>query len=316
MTDSSLPTRKTENSQPSLGKRLFSRINDVLAICIVLFAGISMGDSVIQWWNRSPEEAHQPRLQAAADDITPPDFLDGSPVRIDAGNLNVQMERSTFRGSQDEVHQQMVERLARIAMQQSSLLEPPSKAELSLLGVVRNLEPIWSGDAVAVYHQAGPLGAYVAVRENSADQRNAGQYSGPRVVSWGFVVAEGDSRWTVWLLLPRVGQGRFAETADWRDVLPEGAMCDLGLHARDGQLMLTYSGTGDLTRWKQEFEQALQQRDFQLTSEWSDRDSQTSAEFEYSDPVHRQQLTLYIQNETDDRLRGMLHVTRLREETP
>ncbi len=307
-----------EKSAPekTLGQRLFSRINDLIAISIILFAGISMGGAVIDWWNTSPEDAHTPNLRAAADDVMPPDFLSGAPILIDAGDLNVRMERSELEGSSSQIHTQMIERLSGYAASVSLPAQPPGEEELSMLQELERQQPVWSDEkGAAVFHQDAPLGAYVAVQKNSPELQKAGQFSGRRVVSWGFVIPSGESRWTAWLFAPRPG-GDSPVSTDWRSVLPSGAICNLGLHSQDGQLMLAFSGTGSLDQWQREFGQLLESKKFQQMGTWIDQETRTSAEFELTRAVYRQQLTLHIQDETRGRLRGLMHVTRPREETP
>jgi hypothetical protein len=303
-------------SEKSLGQRLFSRINDLIAISILLFAGISMGGAVIEWWNTSPEDAHTPNLRVAADDITPPDFLNGAPVRIDAGDLNVRMERSEIEGSSSQIQRHMIEKLSKYAASVSLLAESPGEEELSMLRELEKQQPVWSDEkGAAVFHQDAPLGAYVAVRKNSTELQKASQFSGRRVVSWGLVVPSGKSRWTAWLFAPRPG-GDSPVSSDWRSVLPSGAICNLGLQSKDGQLMLAFSGTGSLDQWKREFGQSLESKKFQQVETWVDQKTCTFAEFESTHGAYRQQLTIHIQDETRGRLRGLMHVTRPREETP
>jgi len=312
------PPAKPTVSAPekSLGQRLFSRINDLIAISIILFAGISMGGVVIDWWNTSPDEAHTPDSRTLADDIIPADFLSGAPVLIDAGDLNVRMERSEETGSSQEVHTQMIKKLSDYATAVALPTDPAGEEELSMLRILEKEEPVWSNDSgAAIYHQDAPLGAYVAVRKNSSEPQKTGPFSGRRVVSWGFVVPSGESRWTVWLFAPRPGEGAPVDS-DWRSVLPDGAICNLGLHSGEGQLMLAFSGSGSLDQWKLEFGQLLESKKFRQVGQWADQQARTSAEFELIDTSRQQKLTLHIQDETRGRLRGFMYVTRPRKETP
>jgi len=93
----------SEHQRKTFSQRIFSRMNDLIAICIVLFAGLTMGDSVLEWWNTSPEQAIQLSKERLAEDLSPPDLLTEKSVRIESGLLDIGFERLALNGSPDDV---------------------------------------------------------------------------------------------------------------------------------------------------------------------------------------------------------------------
>lgn len=308
------PTSK--HKRKTFSQRIFSRMNDLIAIFIVLFAGLTMGDSVLEWWNTSPEQAIQLSKERLAEDLSPPDLLTEKSVRIESGLLDIGFERLALNGSPDDVGKQMIARLARQAQRVGMPSGEPEEREQAMLKVVEDETPIWTDDlGLAIYYENAPLAAYVAVRENSGTSQNVSQKRDARVVSWGFVIPEGESRWTGWLFSPK-GQSGVDLPFEWKSMLPDGANCELGFHSESEQVFLSFSGTGSLKRWRAEFEDQLSRREFALVEGWSSSGSSTSAEFLRISESGSQTLSIHIQTESHGRLRGLLNVTRPHEESP
>ncbi|MBD3674314.1 MAG: hypothetical protein HUJ26_12385 [Planctomycetaceae bacterium] len=297
-------------------QKIFSRTNDLIAICIVLFAGLTMGESVLDWWNTSPEEAVSLDKNRLADDLGPPDFLAEDSVRIESGFFDVGFERFALTGTTEEVGEQMADRLSDSAKNVRVPTQEPTESERSLLKAIRDQKPVrTTASGVEIYFQDAPLAAFVAVDGNSEASENRSQNQEARVVSWGFVVPEGESRWTGWVFSPQ-GRSDSRESFDWKTILPEGAVCDLGFQTASDQNFLSFSGTGTLPQWRTEFENHLSRHQFILVEDWSANGPSSSAEFLRRTDSASQSLTIHIQIESQDRLRGILNVTRLREESP
>lgn len=307
----------TESPWLRLRKRLFSRTTDLVAIAIVIFAGVTMGGSVLEWWRTSPEEAVGPNIEQAANKLVPPDWMSGKPVRIDAGNLNVRMQRSELTGSADSVVAQMLVMLGTYAKEANLPAADPTPEERALLESLKDLEPQWRDDSgVAVYYQDAPVAAYVAVKADAASLEKGSLLSSARVVSWGLVVPSGDSRWTVWLFAPKP-KSNGQPSSDWRDVLPSGAICDLALYSAEGHVMLTFSGQGRREEWQNELDRSLEQRNFHRQSGWNQAGGSSSAQYESRHPSKRQFLTIHIhEHQRSGGLQGLLHASQLLEETP
>lgn len=313
---SSAASESKTNDRKSPAKRIFSRVNDLLAIGIVLYGGLTMGDSVLDWWNTSPEDATQINKEKLADDLVPPDLLSEQSVRIEAGVLDIGFERVKLMGTPDEIGEQMVARLSDRAEAAGVPESEPTESELGMLQAIAEQKPVWTGNTgLSIYFQNAPLAAYVAVRENSDSTEIVSQNHDARVVSWGFVIPEGESRWTGWLFSPK-GNSRRQISFDWKSILPEDANCELGFHSESEQVFLSFSGTGSLDRWRTEFEENLSQRNFALVQDWSRVGASASAEFLRTSESESQSLSLHIQTESDGRLRGLLNVARPREESP
>lgn len=307
----------TESSWLRIRKRLFSRTTDLVAIAIVLFAGFSMGGSVLEWWRTSPEEVIGPNVDQTVNELLPPDWMSGKPVRIDAGQLNVRLQRSELTGSAEAVVGQMLTLLGEYAKAVEPPAEEATDEELSMLNALNDYAPEWRDDSgVAVYHHDAPLAAYVAVKADPASFQKGSLLSSGRVVSWGLVVPAGEDRWTAWLFAPKPqasGQPDF----DWRDVLPAGAQCDLALHSAEGHVMFSFSGQGERLKWQTELDHSLERRDFQKRSAWSDAGDTSSVQYESDHPSRRQAVTIHIhEHHQSGYLQGLLHATQPLEETP
>jgi hypothetical protein len=306
----------TESAWVRLRKRLFSRTTDLVAIAVVIFAGVTMGGSVLEWWRTNPEEVIGPNVEQTANEYVPPDWMSGEPVRIDAGTLNVRMQRSELTGSPDAVMVQMLVMLGEYAKEVALPEAEATAEERALLESLKELEPKWRDESgVAVYHQDAPVAAYTAVKADPRAFQNGTLLSSGRVVSWGLVVPAGESRWTAWLFAPKPkanGQPSF----DWRDVLPKGARCDLALHSAQGHVMLSFSGEGDRQKWQTELDRSLEQRGFHKRSEWSRAAGTASVEYDSRQPSLHQTVTIHIYEHQSGGLQGLLHASQPLEETP
>jgi hypothetical protein len=306
----------TESPWLRLRKRLFSRTTDLIAIAIVIFAGVTMGGSLLEWWRTSPEEVIGPNLDRGANELVPPDWMSGQPVRIDAGQLDVRMQRSELTGSADAVVAQMLIMLGEYAKQVALPEAEATPEERALLESLKEVQPKWRDESgVAVYHQDAPIAAYMAVKADPDSSPKESLLSRGRVVSWGLVVPAGAERWTAWLFAPKPktdGQ----PSADWRNVLPKGAECDLALHSAEGHVMLSFSGRGHRQKWQAELDRALEQRDFHRRSVWGDADSTSSAQYDSRHPSLRQTVTIHIYEHHSGGLQGLLHASQPLKETP
>jgi hypothetical protein len=304
----------TESPWVRLRKRFLSRATDLIAIAIVIFAGVTMGGSVLEWWRTSPEEVIAPNIDRAVNQLSPPDWMSGRPVRIDAGQLTVRMQRSELTGSADSVTAQMLIMLGEYAKQVALPEAEVTPEERALLESFQGEKPKWrDASGVAVYYRDAPLAAYTAVK---ADPGKKGSLlSSGRVVSWGLVVPAGESRWTAWLFAPKP-KADGPPSADWRDVLPKGANCDLALHSAEGHVMLSFSGRGDRRKWEAELDRSLEQRGFHQRSEWNNADSTSSVQYDSRQPSLRQSVTIHIYEQQSGELQGLLHASQPLEETP
>lgn len=310
------PLPASESPWLRLRKRLFSRTTDLIAIAIVIFAGVTMGGSLLEWWRTPPEEVIGPDFERGANELAPPDWMSGKPVRIDAGQLDVRMQRSELTGPADAVVTQMLVMLGEYAKQVALPAADATVEERALLESLRDVEPKWRDDSgVAVYHHDAPLAAYVAVKGDPDSAGKESLLSSGRVVSWGLVVPAGAERWTAWLFAPEP-QADGQPSADWRDVLPQGASCGLALHSAEGHAMLSFSGRGRRQTWQAELDRAFRRRGFHRRSGWRDADSTASVQYDSRRPSLHQSVTIHIHAHESGRLQGLLHASRPLEETP
>jgi len=306
----------TESPWLRLRKRFLSRTTDLVAIAIVIFAGVTMGGSVLKWWRTSPEEVIGPDFHRATNELAPPDWMSGKPVRIDAGQLDVRMQRSELTGSPEAVTAQVLVMLGEYANEVALPEAEATAEERALLESLKDLKPEWRDETgVAVYHRDAPLAAYTAVKGDPGALKNGTLLSTGRVVSWGLVVPADESRWTVWLFAPKPNENG-QPSSDWRDTLPQGADCDLALHSAEGHVMLSFSGRGNRQEWQTEFDRSLEERGFQRRSEWSDADNTSSVQYDSRHPSLRQSVTIYIHQHQSEGLQGLLNTSQPLEETP
>ena len=104
---------------------------------------------------------------------------------------------------------------------------------------------------------------------------------------------------------------------DWRDVLPDGASCDLALHSPEGHVMLSFSGSGGREQWQTEFDRSLAEREYGRTFEWSNAGNPSTVQYVFHRDSIQQTVTIYLhEHHESGHLQGLLQVSGPLEETP
>jgi hypothetical protein len=265
----------SENPRPGLiglGKRIASRTTDLVAVGILLIAGLSMGGSVIRWWNSDPEDLTRQATQGVVDRLLPPDWEAGFPVGIAVGNSSVGMERSELAGPRAEIEQALIEQVTARSIAAATPDSPPDPRETRLVTSLAGQTPHRMTPAgVRVYLTDGPLVWCVGVKPVPTDHptQNEADVSPPRVVCWGIAFPSGFelNRWSVWLMWPGGDQQTLPES-DWRGVLPDSSACSLALSSPRGHILLAFSGTGSRESWANQVESRFRERGFVLENNW------------------------------------------------
>ncbi|HSG71196.1 MAG TPA: hypothetical protein VLA12_12315 [Planctomycetaceae bacterium] len=306
----------SEKSKPGLtglGKRIASRTTDLVAVGILLIAGLSMGGSVIRWWNTEPEDLTLQSSQAFVDRLIPPDWESGLPVGIAVGNSTLGMERAELSGPREEIEQMLSEEILTRCERATIPNAPPDERETRMLESLETVKPVRTiPEGVRVYLKDGPLIWCVGLKSSSSGGQSPNQsdVSDSRVVCWGFAFPSGfdSARWSVWLMWPG-GDRQNSSEYDWRGVLPDSSVCSLALTSPHGHVLLAFTGTGSHSVWSKELESRFREREFVLENVWKSGSNGLTGRFISRRNGSERVAFVQVSVSIDNQFRGLIQIS-------
>jgi hypothetical protein len=245
--------RPSSSSYGSLAKSIRSRTTDLLAIAVVMIAGMTLGRQVITWWHADDADpVPRSRIPAVWGSA-------GAPLDIRFGDLSLGMSRLAITGTETEAQRQLVVLCTEKTRTAAATERSPEKSELTLLQRLKEMKPVASEPGKwEIYLLERPMAMAVGVRvvkpaKESPTGRESGQakveQSPRRVVCWGWLMPSGNRSWNAYCLQPGG-----ASTSTLAGGLPD---CPLPPQTRrllsvvggaEGQ-MVGFTGPGPVEAW-------------------------------------------------------------------
>lgn len=288
----------------SLSRRISSRTTDLLAIAIVLIAGLSMGQKMVQWW-----QDDQPSVldMGPLDNLNTEWGANSQPVSLEFGNSPVSMTRQVLESGGGQAALDAVRLRCQAALNTATPPDTPAdKAEQDQLEVIAKLTPdTEQPGSWQLYTIGGAMPAVVGVKTFSAGRENSaatGPAGSRRVICWGLVFPGlSQSSWTAYTFV------RKTASADRSTGTPETAL-DLSrfelpaecqrtvLMQESGQsALLGFQGTGQIETWKQHFTSWLGARGWTQAEPWQVANDGWSGRFVQREPGRREDSSVHIQ---------------------
>lgn len=291
-----------------LARTIANRTTDLIAIALILFVGLTMGRSVIEWWNTDPDELMSINPQEIVDQMLPPDWESGLPVEILMGKSPVKMERLKLVGNRTESLTRMAELVYERSLKDNPSPHSPDSRERQLLASIRRNKP-WkvAPDGTSVFVSDGPLAVLVGTRgTHSVTDGNAEKETDvgtDRVVCWGLAFPSDAGQWTGYLFRPGSGPKQL-HSNDWRDLLPDDTICTLSLATKEGFALLAFEGSGTLIDFQSRLQDNLEEQHFEMTSDWHRTTAGVQGSF-------RGARTAVVQFRTasSGRIHGLIHIS-------
>lgn len=257
-----------------LSRVILRRTTDLIAISLVLIAGLTIARRVSVWWETEPTVATAFPHEA----LTPWGSGPGGAL-VGLGDRPLMLRRQIVSGNLDAALRQVQANCRRVLESPSGShapLLPITPTEADLLSKMDRI-PVLEEDRAAgwsLHRLSGPLSMILGVgRQHSAGsgERDADEQ---RVLCWGLVFPSAESTWTVLTVEPRAAEG----ASTWDLPLPEGTQARMRMSDDIGGGVLTFSGNGPPTAWQHHWDREAARRGWRTLRDWeSGSDGWTAA---------------------------------------
>lgn len=296
-----------------LSRRIARRTTDLIAIGLIVAAGLTVAQRLIVWWKTDPAEgSSDPQYLFAAEALTPWGIGPGG-AAIDLGELPLTLHRETFVGDREEASDRLRaacrEMLTSVDGALVDSLPPPTDAERKLL---RRLETHVTAETDPQHrwelHELSiPLGMVLGVWCGDVTSPPTGIPPEPsaRLICWGLVLPIDDRAWTILRVTPR-SSGLASASGDW----PLPPLTRRGLALRDavGGGLITFTGDASPLVWRTHFEQVARQRGWKLLTDWNTTATAWSAAWSLSSGDQLLRIDLQF-TRTEAGWSGLIHIS-------
>lgn len=260
-TDGTSPS--TGNSLAAQARRWRRRTTDLLAIGLLLVAGLAVGRQLTAWWNEPT--LSEVDAEAIVATTGPGDAWD-KPDELQLGDLPLAVRRRQVHGDRDAAWVEIEAAVGEIA---SSTPWPSGEAdqeEQDLLQQLQNREPrAQPADGIAMFRIEGPLPMIVARKQRRQSYR---------VIAWGLALPVAGDTWIGWTFSGAVG-----EQSDVAISLPAQSQRLLSLRGSGSQQLVVFTGQPSSDAWLKHFQSELDRRGWQMTGLPVQRENGWTARF-------------------------------------
>lgn len=289
-TGGQVPTEKNVANQPPqpsgfarLAKQISGRTTDLLAIALVLTAGLGFGRQVLEWWHAEPESP-APAAGQVLPAIAPGD--DGAPIALEFGDAPFSMSRQTFTGDRDQAIR-LLATSCRTATESAnatgSVDAERTAAEQPLLDAIAGLRPFEEVQGQwRLYQVESPLLLIIGVRDvaqekpagepargNSDEKKSPAESS--RVICWGTALQRSEQAWTLYTFQAApstVAQGPAPSDGLPPVPLPPGGRRLLALRDQSGGMLVGFAGSGPPAAWTRYYDDWFRTHGWRSAAGW------------------------------------------------
>ncbi len=257
-----------------VSRRISGRATDLIAIGIVLIAGLTMGARVAEWWRTDSTVPPPPPASAL-----PWEGLQG--VEMQFGDALLTIHRQQVFGSEQDAVDAMLSICRDVVTNVGVLSDPGANAE-SEKAVIARLEPFDPIEEVTgrwkLFWIGGPLPWIVGtVKSPVVPPPDAALDE--RLVCWAIALPQPDTSWTVYVIDRRFEglQGGSLESAI---PMPENTRLTMRVRGRSGtDELVGFAGPGPVRNWISELNDIFESVGWQRVRGWSDGEAVRAAAF-------------------------------------
>jgi len=257
-----------------LARRMSSRTTDLLAMAIILIAGLGLGHQILEWWRAEPSEA------AGLESSLLPSENWGTndrPVELNLGDSPWRLIRQTVTTGGEPAALDVLRNRCRTLLQQPPDKQLPRTAGIELTSELRavlsRLEPEVSqpGDWRIYLLDQFPR-MVLGIRDGQTPDAS-------RLVCWGLVLHSLGGGWTTCCFEPSETPSMTASSELAKLALPHGGRRVLAMSEPGQGGLIHWTGTGSLDEWQQHLEQELARLGWGRLGDWNATDHTSSARF-------------------------------------
>lgn len=251
------------------------RTLDLVAIAILVVAGLTFGSRIAHWWDRDAE----PVLATGSEDPTLTWNEPGEPIEIVLGDSDFVLQREILEGETEVVVEQLLDQTLSLAESAPSPEVPPDEAERHLAESAGRLEPSRKSDdgQVSVHLSMLPLPTAIGLRRESGSE---GDDAPARAVCWGVLLGGADGTWTAYWSQRRSATEERA--SDSTIELPRDATTTLRVLDSKGTGLLGIRGPGTAEQWRNHFDSRFDGEAVRSTG-WAESSGNWTAAFDVID---------------------------------
>lgn len=259
-----------------LSRWMLRRTFDLIAIGLVLLAGLTVARRVLVWWKTDPGDLVADQQTAFARDALAPWGIGPGGASLEFGAIPFHLRRVVLRGTLAEARAQLqaiAREAARTWVAKPAPLpsDGPELREEQLLARLAAVEPVERGPdgQWSLYRIEGPLEMVAAVAPGQPDAAEA------RVVCWGLALPVEEDAWRLLVVTPPRG----STGASAAPALPLPPECRLELSLSDelGGGWAMFSGPGPAESWQVHFDRLAESRGWERLRPWSEGNPTRSA---------------------------------------
>lgn len=247
----------------SHSRRIARRTTDLIAIALIIGAGLTVASRVVEWWRTDPADVMDNGRPDISLGALVPWGIAPDGVQLQFGEAPFALRQQAMRGTFDDALTRLEENCVRrlIAAPAAALPGAASAAEQRLLTQLANLTPTRTAadNQWAVYRVPGPLAMVVGVLHSSPELPES------RIAQWGIVLPATEGAWTVLTIEPR--QTPAPPVPQSRPPLPPGATPGVALSDELGGEFATFSG-GSPVEWRSHFDTLATEHGWRPARAW------------------------------------------------
>jgi hypothetical protein len=289
-----------------VARRIARRTTDLLAIALVLIAGLGLGRQLIGWWSepKAPAPVAEPATWMGHE----------SPVTLEFSDSGYALERTPVDGNRDTAVERLIDACAAVAASPTARAGPPTPAEQRLIAAAAALEPVREDPGRWRIHVVdGPVVMAAVLSEPSMRSASVGEpddwktneSQSPRVLCWGLAFPADDHRWILYTFRS------IAETATvpvpaTAACLPHGSRRVLTAADAAGGSLTVFDGPGPLDAWQRSITTCLQRAGYRQSTSSHLTTSGWTARFESSEVSDQPAIEIHIAPSDSETLTGIL----------
>lgn len=244
---------RSARSYSDLARKIRGRTTDLLAIGVVLIAGLTLGRQVLRWWKT--DDAGSTVVPIVSATAAPISWGEGgSPVDLQFGDQATGFSRMELSGTKEQALQRLVAHCTDKTRQATLPHDLAPESELRLLERISKATPVQSETGVwSVYVIDQPLPLVLGVRIAPATPGMPPatvEQSPRRVVCWGWLFAQEKASFTAYCV-QAAGSGSSSAGTGAEIPLPSTSRRIVSIHgSREGSL-ISFLGPGPVEGWMQ-----------------------------------------------------------------
>ena len=257
----------------SLSRRIARRTTDLIAIALIIGAGLTVTSRVVEWWRTDPADVMNNTRPAFSLDALAPWGITPDGVGLQFGDAPFSLRQQVQSGTLDDALTRLEENCLRrltATIPGSALPGAATPAEQRLIAQLANVTASRTAadGQWAVYRVPGPLAMVVGTLQASGTSEES------RIACWGIVLPSAENVWTVLTVEPRPTSAPHSPSS--RPPLPPSATPGLALSDDLGGEFATFAG-GAPAEWRTHFDTLASQHQWRPERPWRTDPSDWSA---------------------------------------